>query len=145
MSPKTRPQKTADSLGLSEAERLALKERLQEQKGKAKGEEVVLAKIAEMPQPDRFMAERLHTLIKAIAPSLSPRLWYGMPAYAHQGKVICFFQSAQKFKTRYATLGFSDAAQLDQGEIWPVAFALKAWTAEVEAQVSELIRKAVIG
>jgi uncharacterized protein YdhG (YjbR/CyaY superfamily) len=125
-------------------ERAAMKERARELKaGKTDGESDVLAKIAEMPQPDRGMAERLHALIKAAAPELSPRTWYGMPAYAKDGKVVCFFQSAQKFKSRYATLGFSDAANLDEGDLWPVAFALKELTAAEEARISSLVKTAV--
>lgn len=123
-----------------------MKERAQELKAatnKADGESVVLAKIAEMPEPDRAMAQRLHALIKASAPDLSPKTWYGMPAYAKDGKVVCFFQSAQKFKTRYATLGFSDAANLDDGDLWPVTFALKELTAAEEARISALVKKAV--
>ena len=103
----------------------------------------MLAKIAEMPESDRIMAERLHALIKASAPSLSPKTWYGMPAYARDGDVVCFFQSSHKFKARYATLGFSDKANLDQGDLWPVAFALRRLTAEDQARIVELIRKAV--
>ena len=110
---------------------------------KADGESDVLAKIAEMPEPDRAMAKRLHAIIKASAPALSPRLWYGMPAYAKDDKVVCFFQSAQKFKTRYATLGFSDAANLDEGALWPTAFALKELTAAEEARIGALVKKAV--
>ena len=110
---------------------------------KADGESDVLAKIAEMPEPDRAMAERLHAIIKASAPALSPRTWYGMPAYAKDGKVVCFFQSAQKFKTRYATLGFSDKANLDDGAMWPTAFALKELTAAEEARIGALVKKAV--
>ena len=110
---------------------------------KADGESDVLAKIAEMPEPDRAMAERLHAIIKASAPALSPRTWYGMPAYAKDGKVVCFFQSAQKFKTRYATLGFSDKANLDEGAMWPTAFALKELTAAEEARIAALVKKAV--
>ena len=109
----------------------------------ADGESAVLAKIAEMPEPDRAMGERLHAIIKASAPTLSPRLWYGMPAYAKDGKVVCFFQSAQKFKTRYATFGFSDEAHLDEGAMWPVAFALKELTAAEEARIGALVKKAV--
>src|SRR5512146_1795844 len=125
----------------SDEERAAMKARLQEQKAAARrgsrteeadGESEVLAKIAELPEPERAMAERLHAIIKASAPALSPRLWYGMPAYAKDGKVVCHFQSAQKFKTRYATIGFSDAANLDEGHLWPVAFALKELTAAEE-------------
>ena len=111
--------------------------------GKANGEDDVLAKIAEMPEPDRAMAEQLHVIIKAGAPALSPRTWYGMPAYAMDGKVVCFFQSAQKFKTRYATFGFSDAANLDEGAMWPTAFALKKLTAAEEARIGALVKKAV--
>ena len=129
-----------------------MKERSQELKaaarrgpraGKADGENDVLAKIAEMPEPDRAMAERLHAVIKASAPALSPRTWYGMPAYAMDGKVVCFFQSAQKFKTRYATFGFSDTANLDEGAMWPTAFALKTLTAAEEATIGALVKKAV--
>jgi len=110
---------------------------------KADGEGAVLAKIAEMPEADRAMGKRLHVIIKASAPALSPRLWYGMPAYAKDGKVVCFFQSAQKFNTRYATLGFSDAANLDEGAMWPVTFALKELTAAEEARIGALVKKAV--
>jgi hypothetical protein len=109
----------------------------------ADGESTVLAKIAEMAPSDRAMGKRLHAIIKAAAPALSPRLWYGMPAYAKDGKVVCFFQSAQKFKTRYATLGFSDKAKLDEGAIWPVAFALRELTADDEARIGALVKKAV--
>ena len=111
--------------------------------GKADGESDVLAKIAEMPEHDRAIAQRLHAVITASAPELSPRTWYGMPAYASDGKVVCFFQSAHKFKTRYATLGFSDKANFDDGALWPVAFALKELTPDVEAKVSALVKKAV--
>ena len=135
--------------GFTDEERAAMKERAQElktaaraKKDKADGESDVLAKIAEMPGPDRAMAERLHA-IKASAPALSPRTWYGMPAYAKDGNVVCFFQSAQKFKTRYATLGFSDKANLDDGAMWPVAFALTALTAAEEARIGALVKKAV--
>ena len=107
------------------------------------GEQDVLAKIAELPEPDRAMAERLHVIVKEAAPGLAPRTWYGMPAYAKDGKVVCFFQSAQKFKTRYATLGFNDAAHLDDGAMWPTAFALKALTAAEEARIAALVKKAV--
>ncbi len=126
-------------------ERAAMRERAREQKaaGKADGESEVLAKIAEMPDPDRTMAERLHAIIKASAPSLSPRTWYGMPAYAKDGKVVCFFQSSQKFKTRYATFGFSDKANLDDGVVWPTAFALKELNAAEEARIGALVKKAV--
>ena len=138
--------------GFTDEERVAMKERIQELKAatrrgpradKADGESAVLAKIAEMPEPDRAMGKRLHAIIKASAPALSPRLWYGMPAYAKDGKVVCFFQSAQKFKTRYATLGFSDTANLDKGALWPVAFALKELTVAEEARISALVKKAV--
>ena len=133
-------------------ERAAMRDRAQEVKAearrgsrakKADGESDVLAKIAELPQPDRAMAERLHAIVKASAPTLAPRLWYGMPAYAKDGKVLCFFQSAQKFKTRYATLGFSDTARLDDGAMWPTAFALTELTAAAEAKIGALVQKAV--
>jgi uncharacterized protein YdhG (YjbR/CyaY superfamily) len=130
--------------GFTDEERGAMKERVQEQRpDKADVESVVLAKIAAMPEPDRAMAKRLHAIIKASAPALSPRLWYGMPAYAKDDKVVCFFQNAQKFKTRYATLGFSDKANLDEGSIWPVAFALKGLTAAEEARIATLVKKAI--
>ena len=130
--------------GFTDEERAAMKERIQELKAdKADGESVVLAKIAEMPEPDRTMGKRLHAIIKASAPTLSPRLWYGMPAYGKDDKVVCFFQPAQKFKTRYATLGFSDKAKLDEGAMWPTTFALKGLTAEEEARIATLVRKAV--
>ena len=149
-------QKSAKSTtaveGFSDDERAAMKERVQELKtaarrgpraDKADGESAVLAKIAEMPEPDRAMAERLHAIIKASAPALSPRLWYGMPAYAKDGKVVCFFQSAQKFNTRYATLGFSDQAKLDDGAMWPTAYALTTLNAADEARIGALVQKAV--
>ena len=123
-----------------------MKERAKELKaaaGKADGERDVLAKIAEMPEPDRATAERLHAIVKASAPELSPRTWYGMPAYALDGKVVCFFQSAARFKTRYATLGFSDRANLDEGAMWPTSFALPKLTAAAEARIVELVQKAV--
>jgi uncharacterized protein YdhG (YjbR/CyaY superfamily) len=120
-----------------------LKAEARANKNKVDGESDVLAKIAEMQEPDRAMAKRLHEIIKASAPALSPKTWYGMPAYAKDGKVVCFFQSAQKFNTRYATLGFSDTANLDEGTLWPVAFALKELTATEEARISALVRKAV--
>ena len=133
--------------GFTEEERLAMRERARELKaassGKADGEQGVLAKLAAMPASDRAMGERLHALIKASAPALTPRTWYGMPAYAKDGKVVCFFQSGQKFKTRYATLGFSDQANLDDGAMWPTAFALKALTAAEEARIGALVKKAV--
>jgi uncharacterized protein YdhG (YjbR/CyaY superfamily) len=111
--------------------------------GEAEGENAVLAKIAEMPEPDRTMGGRLHTIIRASAPVLSPRLWYGMPAYAKDGNVVCFFQSAEKFKTRYMTLGFSDKANLDEGAMWPTSFALMELTAAEEARIVALVKKAV--
>ena len=111
--------------------------------GKADGESDVLAKIAEMPKRDRAMAERLHAIVTASAPALTPRTWYGMPAYAKDGKVVCFFQSAQKFKSRYATFGFSDKANLDEGTMWPTSFALKELTAAEEARIGALVKKAV--
>ncbi len=129
------------SRGFTDEERAAMRERARELK--ADGEGDVLAKIAEMPEPDRAMAERLHAIIKASAPDLSPRTWYGMPAYAKDGNVVCFFQSAQKFKTRYATLGFSDKANLDEGAMWPTSFALKELTPDVEARIAALVEKAV--
>ena len=137
----------------TEEERAAIRERVQEQKAaarrgpsadKAVGESDVLAKIAAMPAPDRAIGERVHAIIKANAPALSPKLWYGMPAYANKdGNVVCFFQNAQKFKTRYATLGFSDKAHLDEGRMWPSAFALKELTPSEEAAISALVKKAV--
>jgi len=146
------PAGDGTAAGFTEEERLAMQERAQELKAaarrsaradKADEEGAVLAKIAEMPEPDRTMATRLHAIITANAPSLAPRLWYGMPAYAREGKVVCFFQAAHKFKTRYATLGFSDAANLDEGGLWPVAFALKALTPVEEAQIAALVKRAV--
>jgi uncharacterized protein YdhG (YjbR/CyaY superfamily) len=140
------------SARFTDEERNAMKERAQELKATARrgpsadeadGESAVLAKIAEMPDRDRAMGERLHAVIKASAPALSPRLWYGMPAYARDGKVVCHFQPAQKFKTRYATFGFSDAAHLDEGAVWPVAFALTKLTAADEARIGALVKKAV--
>jgi uncharacterized protein YdhG (YjbR/CyaY superfamily) len=153
---KTGTQRSAKSAtgkaakGFTDEERAAMRERAQEVKaaarpraGKTDGEGDVLAKIAEMPEPDRAMAERLHTLIKASAPALSPRTWYGMPAYAKDGKVVCFFQSAQKFTSRYATLGFTENANLDEGAMWPTSFALKELTAAEEARIAALVKKAV--
>ena len=136
--------------GFTDEERVAMKERAEELKAgrrgaradKADGESAVLAKIAAMPEPDRAIGERLHAIIKASAPALSPRLWYGMPAYAKDGKVVCFFQSAQKFKTRYATFGFMHEANLDEGAMWPTAFALKELTAAEEARIAALVKKA---
>jgi len=134
------------SKGFTDEERAAMKERAQELKaeaGKADGESAVLAKIAEMQGSERAMAKRLHAIIKASAPALSPKTWYGMPAYAKDGKVVCFFQSAQKFKSRYATFGFSDEANLDEGAMWPTAFALKELTVAEEAKIGALVKKAV--
>jgi uncharacterized protein YdhG (YjbR/CyaY superfamily) len=140
------------SKGFTDEERAAMKERAQELKAeagrgpgadKADGENAVLAKISEMPAPDRALGERLHAIVKANAPALSPRLWYGMPAYAKDGKVICFFQSAEKFKSRYATFGFSDKANLDEAVMWPTAFALTELTAAEEARIAALVKKAV--
>ena len=131
--------------GFSSEERTAMRERAQElAAGEVKGESAVLAKIAEMPEPDRTMAKRIHEIIKANAPTLSPRTWYGMPAYADKdGKVICFFQSAHRLKSRYATFGFNDTASLDEGHMWPTAFALTELTAADEATISALVKKAV--
>jgi len=138
--------------GFTDEERAAMRERAQELKAaarrgpradKADGESVVLAKIATMPAPDRAMGERLHAIIKASAPVLSPKTWYGMPAYAKDGQVICFFQSAQRFNTRYATLGFSDKANLDEGHMWPTAYALMELTDDDKAKIAALVKKAV--
>ena len=134
------------SEGFTAEERAAMRERAQELKAEARradGESDVLAKIAEMPERDRAMAERLHAIVKASAPALSPRTWYGMPAYAKDGKVVCFFQSAHKFKARYATLGFSDEANLDKGAMWPTSFALTELTAADEAKIAALLKRAV--
>jgi uncharacterized protein YdhG (YjbR/CyaY superfamily) len=136
MSQKKATQKFTDE------ERAAMKERAKELKAEA-GESDVLAKIAEMPQPDRAMGKRLHEIIKASAPALSPKTWYGMPAYAKDGKVVCFVQSAQKFNSRYATFSFSDQANLDEGAMWPTSFALKELTATEEAKISALVKRAV--
>ncbi|GAV31742.1 uncharacterized conserved protein [Coriobacteriaceae bacterium EMTCatB1] len=136
----------AESAGFSDDERAAMRERAQElkaEKGRVEGEAAVLAKIAELPEPDRDLAEQVHRIVMAAAPDLVPRLWYGMPAYAKGGKVVCFFQSASKFKARYATLGFSDAARLDEGAMWPVAFALAALTPAEEERITELVKRAV--
>jgi uncharacterized protein YdhG (YjbR/CyaY superfamily) len=133
------------SHGFTKEERAAMKERAQELKAeaaKADGESALLAKVAEMPERDRSMAERLHAIVKANAPALSPKTWYGMPAYAKDGKVVCFFQSAAKFKSRYATVGFSDQANLDEGGMWPTSFALKELTATEEAKIRALVKKA---
>ena len=138
------------SKGFSDEERAAMKERAKERKAEERatrdreeGESDVLAKIAEMSEPDRAMATRFHEIIKASAPVLSPKTWYGMPGYAKDGKLVCFFQPAQKFKTRYATIGFNDSANLDEGSLWPVYFALKELNAEVEAKIVALMKKAV--
>jgi uncharacterized protein YdhG (YjbR/CyaY superfamily) len=139
------------SKGFTAEERAAMKDRVQELKaearrgkraGKADGESDVLAKIAEMPESDRALAERFHAIVKASAPALSPKTWYGMPAYAKEGKVVCFFQSAHKFKSRYATFGFSDQANLDKGAMWPTSIALKELTAAEEAKIKALVKKA---
>ena len=158
MSPKKEKQDSAKSTaisnkkskGFTDEERTAMKARAQElkaeargNKSKADGETDVLAAIAAMPEPERAMAERLHEIIKACAPELSPKTWYGMPAYARDGQVVCFYQSAQKFKTRYASFGFSDAANLDNGTMWPTAFALKELTADAEARIIALVKKAL--
>ena len=154
MSAKKSTQKSAGrttaaskkSTGFTAEERAAMKERVRELKAeaeKADGENAVLEKIAEMPEADRVMAQRLHTLIKSSAPGLMPKTWYGMPAYAKDGKIVCFFQSAAKFNARYATLGFSDTANLDDGAMWPTAFALKALTAADEARIAALVKQAV--
>jgi uncharacterized protein YdhG (YjbR/CyaY superfamily) len=149
MSAKKKPAAStgakASSL-MSDEERAAMKETMKERRralsGDVDGESDLLAKIAEMEQPDRVIAKRLHALIKASAPNLSPKTWYGMPAYAKDGKVMCFFQSAQKFKSRYATLGFQDSAKLDDGDIWPTSFAVRKLTPAVEEQISELVKRA---
>ena len=132
--------------GFTDVEKAAMKQRVKEMKAaadEADGESAVLAKIAELPGPERAIGKRLHAIIKASAPALTPKLWYGMPAYAKEGKIVCFFQDAQKFKTRYATFGFSDAANLDEGGMWPAAFALKELTAAEEARIGALVKKAV--
>jgi uncharacterized protein YdhG (YjbR/CyaY superfamily) len=151
-SPKGTTTAGKNPTGFTDEERAAMRERVQEMKnearrasrsGSAEGESYVLEKIAALPQPDRAMAERLHSLVKANAPTLSPKTWYGMPAYAKDGNVVCFFQSAHKFKTRYAALGFTDKAMLDDGDMWPTAFGLKQLTAAVEAKIVALIKKAI--
>jgi uncharacterized protein YdhG (YjbR/CyaY superfamily) len=153
-TPKSAKSTTAideTSKAFTDEERAAIQERAREVKAaarrgpaaaKADGESEVLAKIAEMPEPDRVMGERLHAVVKASAPALSPRLWYGMPAYAKDGKVVCFFQAAQKFKSRYATFGFSDEANLDDGAMWPTAYALTKLTAADEERIGALVKKA---
>jgi uncharacterized protein YdhG (YjbR/CyaY superfamily) len=154
MSSKKNPQKSRRSAasaarksgGFTAEERAAMKERVQELKAeanKADGEGAVLTKIAEMSEPDRSMARRVHAVVKASAPALSPKTWYGMPAYARDGRVVCFFQAAQKFKARYATFGFSDEARLDDGAMWPTSFALKELSAAVEARIGALVKQAV--
>jgi uncharacterized protein YdhG (YjbR/CyaY superfamily) len=160
MSTRKASQKSAKSTtasgkkskGFTAEERAAMKERAEELKaearrgsraGKADGESAVLEKIAEMPEPDRAMAERLHAIITATAPALSPKTWYGMPAYAQDSKVVCYFQSADKFKSRYATFGFNDTAHLDDGAMWPTSFALKELTATEEGKISALVTRAV--
>jgi uncharacterized protein YdhG (YjbR/CyaY superfamily) len=148
-SPKRAKAGTKAARGFTDEERAAMRERAHELKAerqagvKASEESAVLARIAAMAPSDRAMAERLHAIMKASAPGLSSKLWYGMPAYAKDGTVVCFFQSAQKFKTRYATFGFSDKANLDEGHMWPTSFALKDLTAEDEARIGDLVRKAV--
>jgi uncharacterized protein YdhG (YjbR/CyaY superfamily) len=148
MSPKKSPRKSATttaadrkSKGFTAEERDAMKERARELKSEA-GESDLLAKIAAMPEPDRAMATRLHAIITASAPTLAPKTWYGMPAYARDGDVVCYFQAAAKFKARYATFGFSDKANLDEGAMWPVAFALKKLTAAEEARIAALVKQA---
>jgi uncharacterized protein YdhG (YjbR/CyaY superfamily) len=143
-------EKTPAKKGFTDDERAAMKERARELKAEARaskdraaGESDVLAKIAEMDGPDRALAERLHAIVTASAPALSPKTWYGMPAYARDGKVVCFFQSAGKFKSRYATLGFSDEANLDEGAMWPTSFALKKMTATDEARIAALVKRAM--
>jgi len=158
MSPEKVPEKSArsseavkeKSKGFTDEEKSAMKERARElkaearaSKDKADGESELLAKIAEMQEPDRSMAKRIHAIIKASAPALAPKTWYGMPAYARDGKIVCFFQSSQKFKTRYSTFGFNEAANLDEGGMWPVAFALKELTGTEEARIRALVKKAV--
>ena len=154
MSTKKATQKSAKnttasnkkSSGFTAEERAAMKERAHELKAeaaKADGESALLAKVAEMPAPDRAIAKRLHSIVKASAPDLAPKTWYGMPAYARDGKVVCYFQSAHKFKSRYATVGFSDEANLDDGAMWPTAFALKELTATAETKIGALVKKAV--
>ena len=151
MSDKKTPRKSGTAAkGFTAAEREAMKERARElkaaaraNKSRAEGESDVLAKIAEMPGPDRTIAKRIHAIVKESAPALSPRTWYGMPAYAKDGKVVCFFQSAQKFDSRYATFGFSDQARIDEGAMWPTSFALKELTSAAEARIAALVKQAV--
>jgi uncharacterized protein YdhG (YjbR/CyaY superfamily) len=141
-SAKSTTARRKRSKGLTAEEKAAMRETIRERKSPG-GEKEVLAKIAEMKGPDRAMAKRLHAIIKASAPDLSPRTWYGMPAYAKDGKVLCFFQSAEKFKSRYATFGFNDKAKLDEGAMWPTSFALKRLTAAEEARIGALVKRAV--
>ena len=145
MSPKKAAAGGKKFKGFTAEERAAMKEHIQDSKraDAGQGDRAVLEKIAAMPEPDRTMAKRLHAIVKANAPALEPKLWYGMPAYAKDDKVVCFFQNAQKFKARYATLGFNDKANLDHGAMWPVAFALKQLTAAEEARIGALLRRAV--
>ena len=152
MSPKTSTPKSTKVApasgrklkGLTDAEKAAMKDRIQELNAdKGEGESAVLAKIAQMPEPDRSIAKRIHAIVKAAAPELSPRTWYGMPAYAKDDKVVCFFKAGAKFKARYATFGFSDKANLDDGAMWPTDFALKELTPAVEAKINALVKKAV--
>jgi uncharacterized protein YdhG (YjbR/CyaY superfamily) len=153
MSAKKATQKSAKSTasgktskGFTAEERAAMKERAHELKAEARradGEKALLAKVAEMPKPDRVLAERIHAIVKESAPDLSPKTWYGMPAYAKDGKVVCYFQSANKFKSRYATFGFNDTANIDEGAMWPTSFALKELTAADEARIGALVKKAV--
>jgi uncharacterized protein YdhG (YjbR/CyaY superfamily) len=141
---KSAKSTTAISKAFTEEERAAIRDRAEEMKaGKGEGENAVLEKIAELREPDRTMAKQLHSIIKASAPALTPRLWYGMPAYAKDDKVVCFFQPAAKFKTRYSTFGFSDKANLDEGNMWPNAYALRELTSAEEARIAALVRKAV--
>ena len=156
MSPTTKPEKrvthgfvkraaasSKEPKGFTDEEKVAMRERVQELRaGELEGEGAVVAKIEAMPEPDRSMGKRIHAIVRASAPSLSPRLWYGMPAYTKDDKVVCHFQPAHKFKTRYPTLGFSDKANLDEGALWPVAFALKALTPVEEARISALVKRA---
>jgi uncharacterized protein YdhG (YjbR/CyaY superfamily) len=142
----TKSSTAARKKGFTAEERAAMRERAQELKAearKADGESALLAKVAEMPKADRVLAEQIHAIVKATAPALSPKTWYGMPAYARDGKVVCFFQSADKFSSRYATFGFSDEANLDKGAMWPTSFALKKLTAADEAKIAALVKKAV--
>ena len=149
MTPAKKTASAAKAAGFTAEERAAMKNRVAELKAeqrgakKADGEEDVLARIAEMPAQDRLMAQRLHDLIKSAAPDLTPKTWYGMPAYAKDGNVICFFQNSQKFKTRYSTLGFSDKAKLDEGSLWPNSYALMELTPDTEKAIIALVKKAV--